>query len=129
MGYMRHHAIVVTGFDERVDEARSEAFRLCREAFEDGRIVSAVVHSLINGYRSFCLFPDGSKEGWENSHAGDRVRDDLVAFMEGMRYEDCSSPLSWAEVQYGDDERQTKVVRHSDSEGGVDEQATDGSGV
>jgi hypothetical protein len=110
MGYMRHHAIVVTGFDgKHVRRARDQAVRL-------DMCVSDISSSPVNGYSSFCVFPDGSKEGWTDSHEGDARRDLLVEWMKS-RFDE--GYLDWAEVQYGDDDYDTRVVRHSD-EGRVD---------
>jgi hypothetical protein len=91
MGYMRHHAIVVTGYDERVTQAHAKAVEL-------GCCVSPVSKTVVNGYRSFCVFPDGSKEGWEDSNKGDERRNALVQHLEAMPW------LDWAEVVFGPEE-------------------------
>jgi hypothetical protein len=100
MGYMRHHAIVVTGNGKHLEAAHDRAVQL-------GMTVSAVERSDTNCVESFCVFPDGSKEGWERSDEGDSQRDALIS---GLSRE----WLQWVEVQYGDDERRTFVTRHSD---------------
>lgn len=111
MGYMRHHAIVVTSFSvERIAPAHTQAKSLFSQ-------VSEIIQSPINGYWSFLVAPDGSKEGWQESADGDASRDTFVSWLEAQRYEDGSSPLDWAEVQYGDDDRETKIVRDSDERG------------
>ena len=108
MGYMRHHAIVVTSWNETVlREAHGYATSL-------GGAVTPIIEGSINEQYSFALLPDGSKEGWDHSHAGDAQRDALVSWMDTKRYGDGSSPLAWVEVQFGDDDRVTKVTRHSD---------------
>lgn len=109
MGYIRHHAIIVTGGDwnDEIKKAHEFAMKL-------GCTVTEIVLSPVNGYRTFCVVPDGSKEGWSESDSGDGRRDAFVAYCEGTRYGDGSGPLDWAEVQYGDEERETLVVRHSD---------------
>ena len=58
--------------------------------------------------------PDGSKEGWSESCKGDAQRAALIEFMDTFRFEDGSSPLAWVEVQFGDDNLVSRVVRHSD---------------
>lgn len=75
----------------------------------------------MNFYESFFVAPDGSKEFWEISEAGDRLRDEFVAWLNEQRFADGSSPFDWVEVQYGDDERETKIIRHSDEMELVDE--------
>ena len=111
MGYMRHHAIVITGWQAKnVEEAALEAERL-------GCICSRVVASEINGYLSFAIFPDGSKEGWSESDDGDARRNALIEWMrERSEAKGGSHYLDWVEVQYGDDNGVTRIVRHSDEE-------------
>ena len=108
MGYIQHHAIVVTGtYDEWIESAHVKAVDLFGETQ-----ASAIVNSKMNGTKSFFVGPDGSKEGWEDSDRGDRNRDKFIAYLDGLRYEDGSSPLSWVEVLYGDDEGACFVVHH-----------------
>jgi hypothetical protein len=112
MGYMRHHAIVVTSWDRSlIAKAHEQAVKL-------GAIVTELtdVDKSCNGYSSFLVAPDGSKEGWEESEKGDEQRDKLVEWMDQQRYDDGSSALGWVEVQFDDDEKQTLVTRHSDEQ-------------
>lgn len=104
MGYMRHHAIVVTSY--RQDEIAG-AHILAKNL---GCSVSEISAQAVNGYSSFCVFPDGSKEGWPPSDAGNTRRDALIAYLTGKR------GVVWAEIQYGDDEFRTLVTRHSDEQ-------------
>lgn len=114
MGYMRHNAILVTSYDEeRIQTAHMQAIALQMNASEIGR-------THVNGYCHFTILPDGSKEGWEDSDEGDRQRDAFVAWLDGQRLDDGVSPFAWAEVQYGDDEGKTLIVRHSDEEHRID---------
>lgn len=102
MGYIRHHAIIVTGGDwqKEFEPTYKEAEKLFKQ-------ISPIIESPINGYRSFFVAPDGSKEGWVASDKGDADRD---KFKEILR----KSHLDWVEIQYGDDERITKIINHSD---------------
>lgn len=127
MGYMRHHAIVVTTYDRaRATLARKEAAAI----FGDDSVTGVVV-STVNGMCSFLVPPDGSKEGWDESDAGDERRAKFVVWLDSTRFEDGSSPYAWAEIQYGDDNGETLVTRHSDEDhrwksrdgGGRDERA------
>lgn len=107
MGYMRHHAIIVTSWDEgRIIVAHAEA----RSVFP---VVSGLMPSQINGYSSFFVPPDGSKEGWEESMEGDSRRAQYVEWLNSQRYDDGSTSLDWCEVQYGDEEGDDKVVSSS----------------
>lgn len=103
MGYMRHHAIVVTCFKyETLHEARTTALAL-------GCQVSDIVASRTNGFHSFFVAPDGSKEGWEESDDGNRRRDLFTAYLRNPNLY-----LDWVEVQYGDDNRNTEIIRDGD---------------
>jgi hypothetical protein len=111
MGYERHNAILVTSWSEPlVAEAQAEASRL----FDGIAPVTPVMRTSVNGYHSFAVLPDGSKEGWDHSKKGDEARTELLRWMNERRYSDGSSPLDWVEVQYGDDNDETIVTRHSD---------------
>jgi hypothetical protein len=108
MGYIRHHAIVVTASNE--DDARSahdEAERIfgCTTG-----VVTSLCDPVMNGYISFAVLPDGSKEGWEESDDGDAARNRLIAWLES---EATRGVLDWAEVQFGDDNGEQIVTRAS----------------
>ena len=69
MGMIRHHAIVVTSFSlEEAKQARGIALQVF------GDRVSGLVGPVTNGYVSFFIAPDGSKEFWPESDQGDRNR-------------------------------------------------------
>ncbi len=119
MGYMRHHAIVVTAsYDARIsrhsDDPRHWIEVAHEAAVESGLGVSEIVDSPTNGYRSFFCATDGSKEGWLPSEVGDESRERFIIALRSFAYGDGSSPIDWVEVQYGDDDRVTKVVAHSE---------------
>jgi hypothetical protein len=92
MGIIHHHAIVVTAYHSHIGPAHKKA----NEIFD---YVSPVSPQSVNGYRSFIVPPDGSKEGWEESVEGDERRALFLAWMKesefGYRY-------SWAEFGYGE---------------------------
>ena len=105
MGYMRHHAIVVTGFcNKDIKAARRQAKQL-------GMAVSKVVGPTVNGTVSFFIAPDGSKESWKESDTGDERR---TAFKTWCR-EQSERYVDWAEVQYGDDNNYSALIDDSDS--------------
>jgi hypothetical protein len=106
MGYMRHHAILVTSWDE-------ESIRRAHQAAEaTGATVTGIVDSPMNGYGTFLVAPDGSKEDWPDSDQGDRAREELVRWLQAQAYEDGSTPFDWAEVQYGDEDGDNRVLQH-----------------
>lgn len=116
MGYMRHHMIVVTTYDEKlIEQARAKAceiFEAPKGAFGRHVQVTPITMSPVNMYYSFFVPTDGSKEGWSDSDDGDARRAEFVSWLNAQRYSDNSSALKWAEVQYGDEERDNRVLRH-----------------
>ena len=118
MGYIRHHAIVVTSWDKKlVEKARRKAMRIFNVKSPYGNIpklVSTIITSPVNGYYSIFIAPDGSKEGWEESDNGDVNRDNFINWINEQAYEeDNSNSLSYAELFYGDDEGKSKIVKHN----------------
>lgn len=114
MGYMRHHAIVVTGYDhydtpsegQPIDVLHATVLKL-QERFPSLCWISPVSPAglAINGYRSFFIAPDGSKEGWTDSDNGDVFRNKVVQVLERNR--NCH----YAEIQFADDEGCDFVTR------------------
>lgn len=117
MGYMRHHAIVVTGCDDLPSRPglMSEAHKKATGLF-NGAMVSMLSIPTTNSYQSFAVFPDGSKEGWFESEDGNKARNTFIKFLKSLQYYDRSSPLDWVEVQFGDSDKETVVTHHSDEE-------------
>ena len=109
MGYMRHHAIIVTSWDaNRLATAHAKASELFAR-------ISPIIPSSINGYgyASFFIPPDGWKEGWAESDNGDSQRNLYVEWLDLQRYGDGSSWLKWAEVQYGNEDGDNRLVRNA----------------
>jgi hypothetical protein len=107
MGYISHHAIIVTSFSsELVTKAHATAVEI-------GMTVTPVVESPINGYASFMVVPDGSKEGWQPSHQGDSERRQFKLWLDNQRYEDNSTSLNWLEVNYGGDDHGCSITDHA----------------
>lgn len=110
MGYQRDHAIIVSAYyGEAIDKAHATAVEIFGE-----RRVSPILGEFTNGCRSFFIPPDGSKEGWSESGEGDARRAKLIDYLESGKYDDGSSALNWVEVQFGDDNYETKIVNDSD---------------
>ncbi len=102
MGIVIHEAIVVTGFVRaHVDEARQKALDLKLP-------VSEVVDSPVNGFASFLIASDGSKEGWADSDAGDEARAQWIAWAREQWRIAATPPfkggsfLHFVHVRYGD---------------------------
>lgn len=64
-----------------------------------GDIVSDVIRSPLNGYETFFVAPDGSKEGWEDSNAGDEKREQFLDWVTAY-----GKFLEVVEVRYGGDD-------------------------
>lgn len=97
MGMFKHHAVLVTCWSQKTAKrARRKARRLFRE------LVSKIVESPLNGFWTFFVAPDGSKEEWDESFAYDRRRAAFVAWLRRQASEH-NTLLDWVEVQYGDE--------------------------
>lgn len=100
MSSVRHDAIIVSICGDlqhsSIETAHEVATRMCAN-------VSPIVGSTINGYHSFLVAPDGSKEGWPESREGDQGRAEFVHWLDAQQYEDGSSPYDWVEVRFADD--------------------------
>lgn len=135
MGYMRHHAIIVTTYSRKLaQDAYLKAISI-HEKYEKTlysgpapksglltTLVSALHESPVNGYFSFCIYPDGSKEGpqWVESKAGDELRDEFIAWLESQRHEDGSSSYDYAYVRFGDADGEDMLLWSSKSNGTYD---------
>lgn len=53
----------------------------------------------VNGYQSFFIPPDGSKERWDASDEGNRRRNEFIKWLKSRKV-----LVDWVEVQFGDDE-------------------------
>lgn len=103
MGYMRHHAVLVTTWskDRMADLV---AFLLEEKIGHLGPHVTKV-----NDYHTVVIPPDGSKEGWEESDAGEEERQMVIAKIKTFSHDDGSNPFDWALVRYGDDGEDDKI--------------------
>ncbi len=117
MGYMCHHAIIVTTSNQEgakvAHEKAVEIFQAPFGHFKRTCPVSEILASPVNGYYTFLIPPDGSKEGWSDSDTGDERREQFIAWLNSQRYEDNSSPYDWAEIQYGDGDRDNRMLRNN----------------
>lgn len=99
MGYTRHHTIVVTDWREAVVQKAQEL------AVSLQMSVSSVHISGINSWYSFCVLPDGSNEGWEESDVGDKQRDALIVALEWNH-------IPYVCIEYGGDDRDKISIEH-----------------
>lgn len=110
MGWIRHHAMLVTGMEKPVTQAHERALACFAATRAQVSPVSSVA---VNGYTSFCVFPDGSKEGWDESNEGQGARDAFAAYL-------ASAGVDWCEAQYGDDDYDNRLTRASGGLAGDD---------
>jgi len=98
MGYIKHHAMVITGYGEDdISEAHRFAY-LCELN------PSSIIDSPTNGFKTFFIPPDGSKEGWDASGIGDENRARFKKFLRRRKIY-----LDWAEIAYGGDDGECSV--------------------
>lgn len=102
MGYMRHHAIIVSSC---ADDGIKRAYGLAKELFGD--LVTNIVGPVINGYSSFAVLPDGSKEFWADSDSYDLKRAELIS---GLK--DCWL-VEWVELSFADEDGPAKILNES----------------
>ena len=104
MGYIRHHAIAVTSFNNGlIKKAHEKAI----EIFQNR--TSNILDSNIKGFKSFFIAPDGSKEGWVESNIGDVERKMFIDWIKEYDYSDGSNDISFCEFFYGDDYRESAI--------------------
>ncbi|PAE20522.1 hypothetical protein CHH80_10945 [Bacillus sp. 7504-2] len=99
MGYIRHNAIVVTGYSYPEAQKKFEkVYSKANELFEG--LVSNIIPALTNGYQSFLIAPDGSKEGWDLSDEYDAKRKEFADFVDSMAYGDGSNPIQFVDIAF-----------------------------
>lgn len=108
MGYIRHHGIAVTSWnDELIKKAHEKATQIFKSR------TSSIIKSDVNRYQSFFIAPDGSKEGWGESDIGDVQRKTFKDWINEQAYEDGSNSLSFCEFFYGDDNGESLIEAHN----------------
>ncbi len=132
MGWHRHHAIVVTSFNQdSIEWAHEKACEIfCANEPEEydprgGRVtpVTEITDKVVNGYRSFMVAPDGSKEGWSESDRADDARESFIDWLEETRYDDGSSLLCWVEVEFSNEfeDYGAKIISSNEIPAGFEE--------
>lgn len=116
MGWIKHHGIVVTSWDKAaIDRAHTQA-----KAMFPPDSVTNIAKAPLNGYSSFLVAPDGSKEGWADSDLGDARRVQFVRWLNEQAYEDGSSVLHWVEYEHDSDNKKARVVQFTSGKSGDD---------
>jgi hypothetical protein len=105
MGYIKHHAIIVTS-DSDIDIAY-------HKAIECGNIVTNITDSHTNRYSTFVVIPDGSKEGWQTSIDHDYARNEFIEWLKQDSHEYGYNRFEWAELTYGSDDESADITNHA----------------
>lgn len=99
MGYIKHNAFIVTGNSyPETNEKFKKTYDKAKELFGD--LVSEIIPALINGYQSFFVAPDGSKEGWDMSDEHDDKRKKLADYIDSLAYSDGSNGIKFVDVGF-----------------------------
>lgn len=104
MGYIKHKAIIVTDSNKISIE---KVHRKCKKIIENYLkkvefkhcyvpMLTEIVKSVCNGFYSFMIATDGSKEGWEVSNDMKDVRKDIINYL-------ISKQIEYAYITYGGD--------------------------
>jgi hypothetical protein len=98
LGDFCHHSIIVCGQEQSIYNAHAKA----KYIFDD--LVSNVIESS-NGYYSFFIAPDGSKEGWPRSNDLNLARNEFIEYLkkDGL--------IDWVEVQFANELGEDKMLR------------------
>lgn len=108
MGYIRHHAIIITSWSEAIKDVHATA----RKIF--GIQCSEILMAPINGEKSFFIGPDGSKEGWDESDKGDQQRKQFIDYINSMAdVEDKSNSIRFVELFYSEDNNKAEIINHN----------------
>lgn len=101
MGYIKNHAIIVTGWGKSTNTAHKKALKIF------GNLVSNKIMGITNGDTSFFIAPDGSKEGWETSDMYDNKRHEFIQWCKERK------EVEYVELFYGEDNGNAEILNHS----------------
>jgi len=99
MSYIVHNNIVVTCNDYAADKF-SKVHKAAIESF--GSLVSPIIKTELNGYLSFFIATDGSKEGWPEAALAEKKRIAFCDYIDTFAYEDGSTPIDYVDIAYGE---------------------------
>jgi hypothetical protein len=100
MGFHAHKALIVTSYNDGLILVAHE--KAC--TLFSVRSVSNLSGGLVNGFRSFSVWPDGSKEGWSESDDFDEMMRTYILWLENQQHEDGSNTLDWGLCQFSTDD-------------------------
>ncbi len=110
MGYIRHNAVVITGWEvKELGEAHDKALEIFGK-YEFEQLVSERISGVANGQQSFFIAPDGSKEGWDTSDKCDEARKEFLDWL--CKQNSCE----YVEIRFGGDDTKVEIIRDRDSD-------------
>lgn len=84
MGYIKHNSMIITvsaAQNGQLDLVYSKARKLF------GNLVSEIILSPVNGYKTFFIASSGSKYGWDEYKQHEKCRQELAEFIDSMRFD------------------------------------------
>lgn len=109
MGWIRHHAIVITTIEDWLIPLKE----ITDVIFGEG-VCTVSEAKMVNGYVTLLVPPDGSKERWPASEAGEDRRARLIDWLCDQEINE-DRHYTWVEVEYG--ETEPRVSRHGGNSG------------
>jgi len=104
MGYIRHHALVITAWQKAIaEEIHSTAIEIFGE--ELSQLISPLVSSLEHDYHSFFIAPDGGREWRETSEKTEVARGKFMQYLRD--YDDPN--MYWMLITYADENGITRI--------------------
>lgn len=114
MGYIKHHAIIVTSsFRKDIENAHQIAVSVFKEIefvmYENPeKLVTGIYEGIANSQYTFCIVPDGSKEGWNASIECDNARNKFLSWMHGN-----DTGCDYVEILFGGDDTFCDITKKS----------------
>lgn len=100
MGTIQHNAVLATTWsEEKFDKIKNWILSLPES---EQRFFFIQEEKFVNGYKTIVVLPDGSEEGWEDSHDGDARRYRLIRKLHEKVYDDDSNDWDFISVGYGE---------------------------
>jgi len=113
MSQYKHHAILITTRDKKlIDELRIKVrdfFLKGMQAKTGINLVGDITPSIIGGFYTLVIYPDGSKEGYETSVEADKIRAKIIETIKEMNSKKGCEEIRFAEVSYGSDSEPSAV--------------------
>ena len=104
MGYYLHHAIIVTVTSGAWEVSGKPTVQELRDKVAAFGLPTTDIVVGNNGWHTFLVGPDGSKEGRPGSDEGDYARNQIIEVLDDYG-------CVWSEVQYFDDYGERRITR------------------